>query len=90
MRTRVQGVKIIVKGDTSTTRGTVLTGTPDATDAKIEIALLDDRVFCLACKTTGIISEGTPLMKVQGIPVALEGHIVSCQCPRGSHRLVAR
>lgn len=90
MRPTVQGIKIILKGDTSTTKGNVLTGSSDGFMSTIEIALIGDKVFCPACKTTGTIVEGTPMMTIKTIPVALEGHMVICQCPKGAHRLIAR
>lgn len=90
MRPTVQGIKIILKGDTSTTRGNVLTGSSDGFMSTIEIALIGDKVFCPACKMTGTIAEGTPLMTIKNVPVALEGHIVACLCPKGAHRLIAR
>ncbi|GKX52744.1 PAAR domain-containing protein [Budvicia aquatica] len=90
MRMMVQGKKIIVKGDTSTTGGTVLTGSADSSNDGKEIALVGDKVLCAACKATGVIAEGSAVMKIKGIPVALEGHIVTCACPPGSHRLIAK
>lgn len=89
MRPTVQGIKIILKGDTSTTRGNVLTGSSDGFMSTTEVALIGDKVFCPACKMTGTIVEGTPLMTIKNVPVALEGHIVACLCPKGAHRLIA-
>lgn len=42
-----------------------------------------DPVYCPACKKTGTIIEGDNLMKIKGIPVALEGHKVACGCSDG-------
>ncbi|MEQ2019483.1 PAAR domain-containing protein [Photorhabdus bodei] len=47
-------------------------------------------VFCPACKQTGAIAEGSNLFNIQGIPVALEGHLVNCGCPTGACRLKVR
>ena len=90
MRAKVQGRKIILVGDTSTTGGTVLTGSGDSGCLGRKIARLGDSVLCKACKVTGVIAEGAPDVKIMGIPVALEGHMVACSCPPGSHRLVAK
>ncbi|EDU61236.1 hypothetical protein PROSTU_00085 [Providencia stuartii ATCC 25827] len=43
-----------------------------------------DSVYCPSCKKTGAIVEGDSLMKINGIPVALEGHKVACGCSGGS------
>ncbi|MFS3852718.1 PAAR domain-containing protein, partial [Proteus mirabilis] len=46
-------------------------------------ACVGDPVYCPACKKTGTIIEGDNLMKIKGIPVALEGHKVACGCSDG-------
>ncbi|HCR3197690.1 TPA: PAAR domain-containing protein, partial [Morganella morganii] len=40
-------------------------------------------VYCPSCDQTGAIAEGDSLMKIKGIPVALEGHKVTCGCSGG-------
>lgn len=89
MRTNVKGKKIILVGDTTTTGGSVLTGAAESNQEGRKVARLGDSVFCPVCKVMGKIAEGVTEMKVMGIPVALEGHRVSCGCPEGSCRLVA-
>ncbi|HFP8669000.1 TPA: PAAR domain-containing protein, partial [Providencia stuartii] len=44
------------------------------------VACVGDSVYCPSCKTTGAIVEGDGLMKINEIPVALEGHKVACGC----------
>ncbi|MBO1928519.1 PAAR domain-containing protein [Providencia rettgeri] len=43
------------------------------------VACVGDSVYCPSCKN-GTIVEGDSLMKINGIPVALEGHKVACGC----------
>ncbi|AIN62497.1 PAAR domain-containing protein [Providencia stuartii] len=79
MRSTVNGRKIILKNDTTNTGGTVLTGSSLAKQTQ-GIACVGDSVYCPSCKKTGAIVEGDGLMKINGIPVALEGHKVACGC----------
>lgn len=82
MRSMVNGRKTILKNDTTNTGGTVLTGSFLAKQAR-GIACVGDSVYCPSCKKTGVIVEGDNLMKINGIPVALEGHKVVCGCSGG-------
>ncbi|WP_371319707.1 PAAR domain-containing protein [Vibrio parahaemolyticus] len=78
----INGRKIILKKDTTNTGGTVLSGSAAARQ-KEEIACVGDPVYCPSCDQTGSIAEGDCLMKMMGIPVALEGHKVTCGCSGG-------
>ncbi|MBD2780847.1 PAAR domain-containing protein [Xenorhabdus szentirmaii] len=82
MRATIDGKKIILKGDTTNTGGTVLTGSR-LTKQGEPVACVGDDVFCPACKGTGSIAEGSLLTVIQGKAVALEGHKVDCGCPSG-------
>ncbi|BES86051.1 hypothetical protein PEC302107_03110 [Pectobacterium araliae] len=82
MRTVIQGKKVILVGDTTTTGGKVLSGSALANQTQA-IARQGDPVFCPVCKVTGIISEGSTLANIAGNPIALEGHTVTCGCPDG-------
>jgi uncharacterized Zn-binding protein involved in type VI secretion len=82
MRTVIQDKKVILVGDSTTTGGKVLSGSPLASSSQ-QLARKGDPVFCPACKTTGAISEGSSLANIAGIPIALEGHKVTCGCPDG-------
>ena len=82
MRNLVNGRKIILENDTTNTGGTVLTGSSIAKQTQ-GVACVGDPVYCPACKKTGTIIEGDNLMKIKGIPVALEGHKVACGCSDG-------
>lgn len=87
MRAKIQGRKIILKGDTTTTGGAVLGGSALANQGN-GFSCKGDPVFCPACKTTGSIAEGSSLLNIKDVAVALEGHRVNCGCPNGC-RLVA-
>ncbi|MEZ2864357.1 PAAR domain-containing protein [Proteus terrae] len=82
MRSTIQGRKIILKNDTTNTKGTVLNGSLLAKQIH-EIACLGDEVYCPACQQKGKIIEGDTMMKINTIPVALEGHKVQCGCLKG-------
>lgn len=82
MRSKVNGRKIILENDTTNTNGTVLKGSALVKQTH-KVARLGDPVYCPACRTEGTIAEGDSLMKIQGIPVALEGHKVNCGCASG-------
>ncbi|EOD2823328.1 TPA: PAAR domain-containing protein [Providencia stuartii] len=79
MRSTVNGRKIILKNDTIGTGGMVLTCSSLAKQIQ-GVACVSESVYCPLCKTTGAIVEGDGLMKINGIPVALEGHKVACAC----------
>ncbi|WP_445494553.1 PAAR domain-containing protein [Photorhabdus sp. SF281] len=89
MRSVVEGKKIILKGDTTTTGGDVLKGS-GLVNQQSSVACKGDPVFCPACKQTGAIAEGSNVFNIQGIPVALEGHLVNCGCSTGACRLKVR
>lgn len=88
-RTEIQGIKIIYQGDSTTTGGQVLQGTSLYKEYQRPVALQGHAVWCPACKSVGTISQGCSDMVVQGVGVALDSYIVSCGCPRGSHRVLA-
>ncbi|WP_058913352.1 PAAR domain-containing protein [Entomohabitans teleogrylli] len=87
MRTTVQGKKVILAGDTTTTGGKVLSGSLLVNQSQA-LARKGDPVLCPACKSTGKITEGSSLVNIEGVEVALEGHNVNCGC-RGGCKLVA-
>ncbi|MEY0813869.1 MULTISPECIES: PAAR domain-containing protein [Enterobacterales] len=82
MRSTVNGRKIILKNDTTNTGGTVLTGSSLAKQTE-GVACVGDSVYCPSCQKTGAIAEGDSLIKINGIPVALEGYKVACGCSNG-------
>lgn len=45
---------------------------------------------CPACGKTGSIGEGALRRRFGMVPVALDGAVINCGCPRGTNRLIAR
>ncbi|WP_413495400.1 PAAR domain-containing protein [Morganella psychrotolerans] len=82
MRGGINQQKIIIENDSANINGTVLSRHLFAKQ-KEEIACLGDAVYCPRCDSTGVITEGSPMMKIQGVSVALEGHHVNCGCSGG-------
>lgn len=78
----MKGRSIILKNDTTNTGGSVLTASSLAKQTQ-GVACVGDSVYCPSCKKTGTIVEGDSLMKINGIPVELEGHKVACGCSCG-------
>lgn len=77
-----------LSGDSTTTGGRVLDGSPSVKIGSRAVARQGDPVFCPACKQTGHITESDPQCLVQGRPMARHDSLVACGCPPGSHRLV--
>ena len=77
MRGKINQREIIIKNVSTNTSVTVLSGHLFAKQ-KEKIAYLGDVVYCPRCDSTGVITESIPMMKIQGVPVALEGHHVDC------------
>ena len=71
---------IVVEGDPTTGGGEVLVGSGYMIDGET-IAVLGDPVSCkIPLHGSGNIVEGDPNLLVNGKPVALHGHKVSCGC----------
>lgn len=81
MRCTIDNRKVIQKGDTTSTGGIVLEGSSFASQGAA-IATVGMKVFCPACKKTGSIAEGANYSQIAGKAIALEGHRVSCGCPK--------
>ncbi|NBA93980.1 PAAR domain-containing protein [Pseudomonas sp. R5(2019)] len=79
----------VIQGDTTTTGGKVLSGSPLYIIENVPVAVLGTPVFCPACGLEGQIIEGNPNWIVDGQPAAHDGHEVACGCAPGSHRLVS-
>lgn len=73
--------KIIVLGDKTDHGGTVISGSPTQAIHGKPIARLGDQVSCpIPGHGVNPIVEGDSDYKVNGIPVALEGHKSACSC----------
>ncbi|MGB8666785.1 MAG: PAAR domain-containing protein [Serratia inhibens] len=80
-------IEVKFPGDTTTTGGKVLSGSPLANQTHV-LDRKGDPVFYPACKATGVISEGSTLANIAGVEIALEGHKVACGCPNGCKLVV--
>lgn len=77
-------------GDKTSTGATCLSSLPNAHQMRRGILRLGDVTTpCPACGKSGKILEGESRIKFQGIPVATDGALVSCDCPSGSNWLLA-
>lgn len=77
-------------GDKTSTGATCLSSLPNAHQMRRGILRLGDVTTpCPVCGKSGKILEGESRIKFQGIPVATDGALVSCDCPSGSNRLLA-
>lgn len=81
--------KIALIGDKTTTGGEIVSGEQNVTCKGSSTALIGDQVFCPKCESIGIIIEGTSTYTIKGKPVAFDGCLISCQCPIGTHRIIA-
>ncbi|MFT0519585.1 PAAR domain-containing protein [Pseudomonas faucium] len=77
-------------GDKTSTGATCLSSLPNAHQMRRGILRQGDVTTpCPVCGKSGKILEGESRIKFQGIPVATDGALVSCDCPSGSNRLLA-
>lgn len=49
----------------------------------------DKTTPCPKCGKVGIVTTGHPRWEVHGIPVAVDGTVIHCDCPEGSNRIIA-
>jgi uncharacterized Zn-binding protein involved in type VI secretion len=74
--------KFILKGDKTTSNGTVIDGVDGSTFDGRPVSYLGASVSCPACGATGVIvSDGSPrTMTLMGKQVALENDLCQCKC----------
>nr|WP_301539896.1 PAAR domain-containing protein [Providencia stuartii] len=72
MRCTIDNRKVIQKGDTTSTGGTVLERSDVASQKDIDIATEGMKVFCPACKKTGTIKAVIMPPRVKTIHVVLQ------------------
>ncbi|MDB6048036.1 MAG: hypothetical protein JWR17_782 [Pseudomonas sp.] len=80
---------VIREGDLTTTDGFVISASAKATVQLRKLARMGDLVWCPRCECVGYIAEGNPTYIDHYVAVATQGHEVKCDCPPGSHRLLA-
>ncbi|MNB82927.1 S-type Pyocin [compost metagenome] len=49
----------------------------------------DKTTPCPKCGKAGVVTTGDPRWEVHGIPVAVDGTVIHCDCPEGSNRIIA-
>ncbi|MDN7141694.1 PAAR domain-containing protein [Pseudomonas sp. JQ170] len=77
-------------GDKTTSGATCISSLPQAAHSGRGVLRRGDSTTpCPKCSKPGTIVEGDSRFTFQGIPVALDGMLVSCGCPPGTNRLVA-
>lgn len=70
---------LIRLGDPTSHGGIVASASPNCEVMGKAVARLGDRVVCpLSGHAVGVIIEGDPDWLIDGLPVALEGHLTSC------------
>jgi uncharacterized Zn-binding protein involved in type VI secretion len=80
---------VVREGDSTNTGGSVLKASAGQVWQERRLARMGDPVWCPACRQVGFIAQGNPTYIDQLLAVATQGHHVCCDCPRGSHRLIA-
>ncbi|MGH8379681.1 PAAR domain-containing protein [Pseudomonas sp.] len=77
-------------GDQTTTGATCLSSQAAHTQNGVgHLRLGDATTPCPQCGRAGVIAEGYPAWKVNGVPIAVDGAQINCGCPPGRNRLLA-
>ncbi|MGV8916940.1 MAG: PAAR domain-containing protein [Pseudomonas sp.] len=82
-------VYVIREGDLTTTDGFVISASARTTIESRKLARMGDPVWCPACQRVGFIAQGNPTYIDEFVAVAAHQQTVQCECPAGSHRLLA-
>ncbi|WP_397450272.1 PAAR domain-containing protein [Pseudomonas sp. NA-150] len=82
-------VFVIREGDLTSTDGFVINATARATVQWRKLARMGDPVWCPLCQRVGFIAQGNPTYIDEYVAVATHNQTVQCECPPGSHRLLA-
>ncbi|MEY0014470.1 PAAR domain-containing protein [Providencia rettgeri] len=88
-RTTVQGKKVGLHQDKTTTGATCLASISTVTNDGTRVLRVGDKATrCPHCKKEGTLVTGEEGMILHGRRVVVEGSIVQCGCPYGANRLV--
>jgi uncharacterized Zn-binding protein involved in type VI secretion len=82
-------VYVIREGDLTTTDGFVISASARTLVQWRKLARMGDPVWCPACQRVGFIAQGNPTYIDEFVAVATHHQAVQCECPPGSHRLLA-
>lgn len=89
-RGHVRGVAQGLHGDRTTTGAVCISSLPNATQGGRGVLRLGDTTTpCPRCGKEGVIVSSMPAMSWMGIATVLDGAEVRCDCPAGSHRVIA-
>lgn len=89
-RGSVNGIGQGLDGDLTTTEARCITSLPQAAQGRRGVLRLGDVTTpCPKCGKPGEIVESLPAMKWDGKPTVLDGALIKCGCPLGTHRLIA-
>lgn len=80
--------RVAVVGDPTTTGGQIITG-EESMLSGTQVAVFGSLTTCPKCNKTGKITEGEPSLVINGKPAALDGYIISCNCPFGQNKIIA-
>lgn len=90
MRLNIDGKGQAVDGDATTTGAVcIATGTGYSSDGRLVLREGDPTTPCPECGQQGTVAEGVQHFISFGRPVAMDGALVVCGCPRGSNRVIA-
>ena len=90
MRVSLDGLGQAVDGDMTTTGATcIATGQCYFVEGRKVLRMGDRTTPCPLCGLEGKVVEGVWHFVSDGQPVAMDGALVDCGCPRGSNRVVA-
>ncbi|MGT1696592.1 S-type pyocin domain-containing protein [Salmonella enterica subsp. enterica serovar Winslow] len=77
-------------GDKTTTGAVCITSLPNCTEFGRGVIRVGDKTTpCKVCGKAGHVLNGEPHVIYHGIASAVDGSIVSCDCPPGSNRIIA-
>ncbi|ECL7346497.1 pyocin, partial [Salmonella enterica subsp. enterica] len=77
-------------GDKTTTGAVCITSLPNCTEFGRGVIRVGDKTTpCKVCGKAGHVLNGEPHVIFHGIASAVDGSIVSCDCPPGSNRIIA-
>jgi uncharacterized Zn-binding protein involved in type VI secretion len=83
-------LKVVTVGDKTTTGGVVLDGARTVYCQGKLVALIGSKAQCPQCQSVGIVRRThSHSVIAEGEQVCLEGSVVECKCPLGSHRVIA-
>ncbi|VEJ53575.1 S-type pyocin domain-containing protein [Pragia fontium] len=81
--------RVAVVGDRTTTGGVIITGADSFFGDGKPVARQGDYATCPKCNKVGTIIQGLNTFNIHGKGAALDGYLIACGCPTGTHRIIA-